>query len=77
MVLVGDTEGGPMAMLFCATYPDRVAALVLVNSFARFLRADDYRFGIPAALGARLADASTRSTGAAAIRADDRAECCR
>jgi class 3 adenylate cyclase/pimeloyl-ACP methyl ester carboxylesterase len=56
MVVVGDTEGGPMAMLFCATYPDRVSALVLVNSFARFLRSDDYRIGIPAALAARLAE---------------------
>jgi len=55
MVVVGDTEGGPMAMLFCATYPDRVSALVLVNSWARFLRAADYRIGMPAPLGARLA----------------------
>src|SRR5688572_26798592 len=32
--LIGDTEGGPTAMLFAATYPDRVSALVLVNTFA-------------------------------------------
>ena len=56
LVVLGDTEGGPMAMLFCATYPDRVSALVLVNSFARFVRAEDYRFGVPAALGTILAD---------------------
>jgi class 3 adenylate cyclase len=44
-----------MAMLLCATYPSRVTALVLVNTFARWLRADDYRFGIPAGVGASLA----------------------
>jgi pimeloyl-ACP methyl ester carboxylesterase len=40
--LVGDTEGGPMAMMFAASHPDRVSALVLVNTFARWRRADDY-----------------------------------
>ncbi len=45
--LVGDAEGGPMAMLFAATYPERTRALVLVNTFARLLRADDYPIGIP------------------------------
>ena len=45
--IIGDTEGGPTAMLFAATYPDRVSALVLVNTFARFLRDTDYPWGIP------------------------------
>ena len=45
--LVGDAEGGPMAMLFAATYPERTRALVLVNSFARMLRAEDYSIGMP------------------------------
>ena len=36
-------------MLFAATYPDRVSALVLTNAFARWTRAEDYAFGMPAA----------------------------
>lgn len=46
-VFIGDREGGPSTMLFAATYPERVSALVLVNAFARFLRSDDYPIGMP------------------------------
>jgi class 3 adenylate cyclase len=45
--VIGDTEGGPMAMLLAATFPDRVLALVIVNSFARWRRAPDYPIGMP------------------------------
>ena len=31
--LIGDAEGGPMAMMFAATYPQRIRALALVNTF--------------------------------------------
>ena len=34
--LLGISEGGPLAALFAATYPDRCRALVLYGSFARF-----------------------------------------
>lgn len=47
--LIGDTEGGPMAMLFAATYPNRTTSLTLVNTFARFIRDDDYPEGMPRA----------------------------
>jgi pimeloyl-ACP methyl ester carboxylesterase len=33
--LFGVSEGGPMSLLFAATYPERVAGLVLFGSFAR------------------------------------------
>jgi class 3 adenylate cyclase/pimeloyl-ACP methyl ester carboxylesterase len=46
-IVYGDTEGGLTAQLLAATHPDRVSALVLVNSEARFLRADDYPIGMP------------------------------
>jgi len=46
-VLVGDTEGGPMAILFAATYPNRTSGLVLMNTYARLKRAADYLIGIP------------------------------
>jgi class 3 adenylate cyclase len=41
------TNTGPMAMLFAATYPDRTSALVLINSYARLTRTDDYPEGAP------------------------------
>ncbi len=46
--ILGISEGGPMAMMFAATYPHRVPALVLYGTFARFSRADDYPHGYPA-----------------------------
>ena len=45
--VIGDAEGGPMAMLLAATFPDRISALVLVNAFARWRRAPDYPIGMP------------------------------
>lgn len=41
-VLFGYSEGGPMSILFAATYPERVHALVLYGTYARRVRADDY-----------------------------------
>jgi pimeloyl-ACP methyl ester carboxylesterase/class 3 adenylate cyclase len=34
--MLGLSEGGPLAMLFAATYPDRCRALALYGTFARF-----------------------------------------
>jgi len=45
--VIGDTEGGPMAMMLAATYPDRIRELVLLNTFARWRRAPDYPIGMP------------------------------
>jgi pimeloyl-ACP methyl ester carboxylesterase len=44
--LIGSLDGGPMVMLFAATYPERVASLILVNAAARTLRAPDYPVGM-------------------------------
>jgi pimeloyl-ACP methyl ester carboxylesterase len=41
-VLFGYSEGGPMACLLAAMYPERVAALVLYGSYAKRERSDDY-----------------------------------
>jgi|KBSSwiStaDraftv2_1062776.scaffolds.fasta_scaffold87614_3 pimeloyl-ACP methyl ester carboxylesterase/class 3 adenylate cyclase len=43
--LVGVSEGGPMSLLFAATYPDRTSAIVLMATFARVAWAPDYPFG--------------------------------
>jgi class 3 adenylate cyclase len=40
------SEGGPMATLFSATYPERVSSLVLYGTFARMLRAPDFPEGV-------------------------------
>ena len=44
---VGMLGGGPLAMLFAATYPDRIQSLVLFNTFARLVRTEDYSQGMP------------------------------
>ena len=64
LVVVGDLGGGPMAMLFAATYPERVSALVLVNTFARLLRARDYPIGLPPRVAQALAEAVELHWGA-------------
>ena len=49
-VLFGPSEGGPMAALFAATYPERCVSLVLYGACARWLEAPDYPEGRPPAL---------------------------
>jgi DNA-binding winged helix-turn-helix (wHTH) protein len=44
-VLIGVSEGGPLCSVFAATYPDRTQALVMIGSYARRLRDDDYPWG--------------------------------
>jgi pimeloyl-ACP methyl ester carboxylesterase len=46
-VIVGDTEGAAMAILFAATYPERTHSLVLINPIARLFRGPDYPIGMP------------------------------
>ena len=43
--LLGVSEGGPMSVLFTATYPDRVSAMMLYGSIARGAWAPDYPWG--------------------------------
>ena len=44
-VVVAFFDGGPIGVLFAATQPERVSALVLIQSTARFLIAEDYPIG--------------------------------
>src|SRR5438445_266335 len=44
--LLGQLDGGPIAILFAATFPDRVSALVLIETAARRLQASDYPEGL-------------------------------
>src|SRR5215213_2555732 len=54
--LIAIMEGGPMAMLFAASAPERVRSLTLYAAFARSTRADDY----PAAWSAEERAAAMR-----------------
>jgi pimeloyl-ACP methyl ester carboxylesterase len=45
--LLGLSEGGPLSLLFSATYPDRTIALILWNTYAKLLWAEDYKIGVP------------------------------
>jgi pimeloyl-ACP methyl ester carboxylesterase len=55
-VLFGYSEGGPMSILFAATYPERVAALVIYSSYARRLWTPDYPWGFRPEERARYAE---------------------
>ncbi len=44
-ILLGISEGGPLSIAFAALYPERVAGLVLVGSFARMASAPDHDAG--------------------------------
>lgn len=44
--IMGFSEGGPMTLLFAATYPERTAAAVLFGTGASYLRAEDYPWGL-------------------------------
>jgi pimeloyl-ACP methyl ester carboxylesterase/class 3 adenylate cyclase len=45
--LFGGSEGGALAILFAATYPERVSALVLYGAYPRMAWAPDYPDGLP------------------------------
>lgn len=62
-LIVGQGHGGPAAMLFAATYPDRVSSLLLINTYARWRRADDYPAGMPAEATRRFNEVLSRTWG--------------
>src|SRR5262245_31787778 len=62
--LLGQHDGGPIAMLFAATYPERVSALVLINTSARRRADRDYEGPTPEELeGAASAFEESWGTG--------------
>ena len=44
--IFAEGEAGPTAILFAATHPERVRALVLANTTARYRAAEDYPIGL-------------------------------
>ncbi|HRH45969.1 MAG TPA: alpha/beta fold hydrolase, partial [Pyrinomonadaceae bacterium] len=47
-VLVGVSEGGPMCSLFAATYPEKTTALVMIGTYAKRIKDEDYPWGVSA-----------------------------
>jgi len=47
VVIWSESEGGPTSLMFAATYPERVQALVLYGAFARLTTAPDQPWGVP------------------------------
>jgi class 3 adenylate cyclase/alpha-beta hydrolase superfamily lysophospholipase len=43
--LFASLDTGPIAILYAAMHPERISALILFNTFARYLLADDYPIG--------------------------------
>lgn len=50
-VVFGSSEGGALSILFAATYPEHVSALVLYGAYAWFAWAPDYPDGVPDEVG--------------------------
>jgi class 3 adenylate cyclase len=46
-VLVGWSAGGPDMIHLAVTHPERVEALILIDSFAHYVREEDYAWGYP------------------------------
>ncbi len=44
--LVGLSEGGPLCLLFAATYPERTDAVVMIGGYARRLRTAEHTVGV-------------------------------
>jgi pimeloyl-ACP methyl ester carboxylesterase len=65
IVPFGHGDGGPIAMLFAATYPQRTEALVLGDTFARIRAAADYAIGLSEAAAEAKATLLYRSWGRA------------
>jgi class 3 adenylate cyclase len=61
--VLGISEGGPMSMLFAASYPERVSALVLYGTYARMVRSPDFPLGVPSSALDRWAEMMRREWG--------------
>jgi class 3 adenylate cyclase/pimeloyl-ACP methyl ester carboxylesterase len=61
--VVGVSEGGPMSLLFAATYPERTAALVAYGSLPRYVWAPDWPWGEPHDVLLREAEEWARGWG--------------
>jgi class 3 adenylate cyclase len=64
--LVGEDVVGGRAIHFSVTHTERVSSLVLFNSYAHYVREDDYPWGVPARYLDRVAAAARQTWGTGA-----------
>jgi pimeloyl-ACP methyl ester carboxylesterase len=62
-------EVGPMALLFAVTRPERTSALILANTSAKYLTADDYPIGVPREVAEQLITQADQLWGSEALAA--------
>jgi class 3 adenylate cyclase/pimeloyl-ACP methyl ester carboxylesterase len=65
--IYAEADAGPIAMLFAATHPDRVSALVLGNTSARLIADDAYPIGLPIESVEAILDVFTAQWGTAEL----------
>jgi class 3 adenylate cyclase len=67
--IFGHGDGSAMALLFAATNPDRLTALILADGYAKRAQAEDYSWGVPVEVVPRMVDVilSQWGTGEAAL----------
>jgi class 3 adenylate cyclase len=68
--LLATGHSGPAAVFLAAANPSAIRALVLINTYARLLRADDYPFGIPGDFFDRFVDALVEPASPSAPQAE-------
>jgi pimeloyl-ACP methyl ester carboxylesterase/class 3 adenylate cyclase len=61
--VMGFSEGGPMSIVFAASHPERVAALVLYGTMATWTRAPDYPWAMTAEERAEMIRRDERRVG--------------
>lgn len=66
-VVFGNSEGGARSLLFAATYPDRVTALVLYGAYPRIAAAPDYPEGLSPEVGEQFLEAMLTRWGQGAM----------
>jgi class 3 adenylate cyclase len=67
--LLAEVDAGPTAILFAATQPDRVSALVLAHTTAKLVATADYPIGLPAEVAEALVAQVDRLWGSQALAA--------
>ena len=66
-VLLGVSQGGPMAIAFAAAHPDRTHGLILYGAYAKAARADDHPIGPTQELIGRFAETAAEHWGGEAL----------